>query len=295
MIDIPSELAAAQAEYNGEAGRAFIAALPDLAEEFLHRWELRLDGRPMHGVTALVLPVVRADDTPAVLKLQLLDEESDGEPVALRLWDGDGAVRLLDHDETTHTMLLERLDHTRMLSALPSSREAVLVIAHLLAHLSAMPAPKGMRRLGGIAQAMLDRTPWALERIPDPDTRRLVADGAAAVREVVDEPGDRLLHWDLHDENVLASDRAPWLAIDPKPLAGDPGFELWPALDNNFDAAEIRWRFDAMTDVLGLDRARARAWTLGRLLQNSLWDVEDGRPAEPRRLEIARRLRDYPS
>ncbi|MCX5287250.1 aminoglycoside phosphotransferase family protein [Streptomyces sp. NBC_00183] len=295
MIDIPSELAAAQAEYNGEAGRAFIAALPDLAEEFLHRWELRLDGRPMHGVTALVLPVVRADDTPAVLKLQLLDEESDGEPVALRLWDGDGAVRLLDHDETTHTMLLERLDHTRMLSALPSSREAVLVIAHLLAHLSAMPAPKGMRRLGDIAQAMLDRTPWALERIPDPDTRRLVADGAAAVREVVDEPGDRLLHWDLHDENVLASDRAPWLAIDPKPLAGDPGFELWPALDNNFDADEIRWRFDAMTDVLGLDRARARAWTLGRLLQNTLWDVEDGRPAEPRRLEIARRLRDYPS
>ncbi|MCX5056145.1 aminoglycoside phosphotransferase family protein [Streptomyces sp. NBC_01396] len=292
MIDIPSELAAAQAEYNGEAGRAFIAALPDLAEEFLHRWELRLDGRPMHGVTALVLPVVRADDTPAVLKLQLLDEESDGEPVALRLWDGDGAVRLLDHDETTHTMLLERLDHTRMLSALPSSREAVLVIAHLLAHLSAMPAPKGMRRLGDIAQAMLDRTPWALERIPDPDTRRLVADGAAAVREVVDEPGDRLLHWDLHDENVLASDRAPWLAIDPKPLAGDPGFELWPALDNNFDADEIRWRFDAMTDVLGLDRARARAWTLGRLLQNTLWDVEDGRPAEPRRLEIARRLRD---
>ncbi|WP_405624534.1 aminoglycoside phosphotransferase family protein [Streptomyces sp. NBC_01396] len=292
VIDIPSELAAAQAEYNGEAGRAFIAALPDLAEEFLHRWELRLDGRPMHGVTALVLPVVRADDTPAVLKLQLLDEESDGEPVALRLWDGDGAVRLLDHDETTHTMLLERLDHTRMLSALPSSREAVLVIAHLLAHLSAMPAPKGMRRLGDIAQAMLDRTPWALERIPDPDTRRLVADGAAAVREVVDEPGDRLLHWDLHDENVLASDRAPWLAIDPKPLAGDPGFELWPALDNNFDADEIRWRFDAMTDVLGLDRARARAWTLGRLLQNTLWDVEDGRPAEPRRLEIARRLRD---
>ncbi|MER5522672.1 hydroxyurea phosphotransferase, partial [Streptomyces sp. NPDC002763] len=39
-----------------------------------------------------------------------------------------------------------------------------------------------------------------------------------------------------------------------------------------------------------LDRARARAWTLGRLLQNILWDVEDGRPVEARRLEIARRL-----
>jgi streptomycin 6-kinase len=293
VIDIPSELAAAQEKFNGAAGRAFIARLPDLAEEFLQRWGLRLDGRPMHGVTALVLPVLRPDGTPAVLKLQLLDEESEGEPVALRLWAGDGAVRLLAHDETTHAMLLERLDETRMLSHLADTRESVLVIAHLLAHLTSTPAPEGMRHLGDIAQAMLDRTPWALEHIPDPETRRLVADCAAAVREVVHDPGDRLLHWDLHDENVLASDRAPWLAIDPKPLSGDPGFELWPALANRFDAAEIRWRFDAMTDVLTLDRPRARAWTLGRLLQNTLWDVEDGRRPEPHQLEIARRLRAY--
>jgi streptomycin 6-kinase len=291
VIDIPDELAASQLEFNGEAGRAFIAGLPELAAGFLERWELTLDGPPMHGVAALVLPVVRADGTRAVLKLQLLDEESEGEPVALRIWDGDQAVRLLDHDPTTGTMLLERLDPTRMLSHLGDTREAVLVIARLLAHLTTVPAPPGMRRLGDIAQAMLDRTPGAVKHIPDLETRRLVTDCAAAVREVIDEPGDRLLHWDLHDENVLASDRAPWLAIDPKPLAGDPGFELWPALDNRFDADEIRWRFDAMTDVLGLDRARARAWTLSRLLQNTLWNIEDGRPPEPRQLEIARRLR----
>ncbi|MGW0417999.1 aminoglycoside phosphotransferase family protein [Streptomyces sp. NPDC003015] len=292
VIDIPEELAAAQELYHGDRGREFIAGLPALIEDFLERWDLRPDGSPMHGVAALVLPVVRrADATPAALKLQLLDEESAGEPVALRLWDGDGAVRLLDHDPVTHTMLLERLDSTRMLSTLPGTRDAVLVIAGLLAHLTAGPAPAGMRRLGDIARAMLDRTPEALERIPDPGIRRTVADCAAAVREVVDEPGDRLLHWDLHDENVLAADRAPWLAIDPKPLAGDPGFELWPALDNRYDADEVTWRFDAMTDILGLDRARARAWTLGRLLQNALWNIEDGRPLEPRQLDIADRLR----
>ncbi|WUG72536.1 aminoglycoside phosphotransferase family protein [Streptomyces sp. NBC_00457] len=294
MVDIPQELAASQQMYNGEAGRAFIAGLPDLTAAFLARWQLTVDGRPMHGVGALVVPVVRADGTAAVLKLQLLDEESEGEPVALRIWDGDGAVRLLDHDPATGTMLLERLDENRMLSHLDDTREAVLIIARLLAHLTSVPAPHGMRRLGDIAQAMLGQTPWALQRIPDPEARRLVADCAAAVREVVDEPGDRLLHWDLHDENVLASDRAPWLAIDPKPLSGDPGFELWPALDNRFDADDIVWRFDAMTDVLGLDRARARAWTLGRLLQNALWDIEDERPLEERQLEIARRLRNHP-
>ncbi|MFF9134432.1 aminoglycoside phosphotransferase family protein [Streptomyces sp. NPDC014806] len=291
VIDIPAELAASQAEYNGEAGRAFVAGLPDLAARFLSRWRLRLDGPSMYGVCALVLPVVRDDGLRAVLKLQLLDEESVGEPVALRLWDGDGAVRLLDHDEPTGTMLLERLDPSRMLAHHPDVHEAVEVIAQLLAHLNATPAPPGLRRLGDIARRMLERTPAALARVPDPRTRRLLADCAAAVREVVAEPGDRLLHWDLHDENVLSDDRATWLAIDPKPLAGDPGFELWPALDNRYDPDDIRWRFDAMTAVMGLDRDRARAWTLGRVLQNALWDIEDGRPLDPDQLHIADRLR----
>ncbi|WP_373453381.1 aminoglycoside phosphotransferase family protein [Streptomyces sp. XY006] len=290
VIEIPRELAAAQEKYNGEAGRAFIAALPDQAARFLDHWALTPDGPPMHGVSALVLPVRDRDGTPAVLKLQILDEESEGEPVALRFWDGDGAVRLLDHDEPTGTMLLERLDETRMLSHVPDAHRAVTTIAGLLAHLTSSPAPPGLRRLGDIARDMLDQTPRALARIADPEARGLIADCAAAVREVVDEPGDRLLHWDLHDENVLASDRAPWLAIDPKPLAGDPGFDLWPALANRYDADDIRWRFDAMTDILALDRPRARAWTLGRLLQNTLWDLEDGNPVDEQQLEMARRL-----
>jgi streptomycin 6-kinase len=290
VIEIPRELAASQRKYNGQAGHAFIAGLPDLTAEFLDRWELTVDGRPMHGACALVVPVLRPDGTPAVLKLQLLDEESEGEPVALRAWAGEGAVRLLDHDEATGTMLLERLDSGRVLAHLPDVHASVLVIARLLAHLTSFTAPAGLRRLGDIAQDMLEQTPWALRRIPDPRARRVVADCAAAVREVADEGGDRLLHWDLHDENVLAAERARWLAIDPKPLAGDPGFELWPALANRFDPADVRWRFDAMTDVLGLDRARARAWTYGRLLQNLLWNVEDGEEPEEEHLEIAGRL-----
>jgi len=292
VIDIPRELVKSQQRANGAAGEAFLKALPDLAASFLDRWDLRLDGPSMHGMCALVLPVVRTDGLRAVLKLQLLDEESVGEPVALRLWDGDGAVRLLDHDEPTGTMLLERLDPARMLARVADVHTSVEVIAGLLAHLTAGPAPEGMRSLAGIAASMLERTPAALSRIPDPQDRRIVADCAAAVAEVAAEPGDRLLHWDLHDENVLAADRAPWLAIDPKPLAGDPGYDLWPAIANRFDADDIRWRFDAMTAVLGLDRDRARAWTLGRLLENSLWNVEDGEPLDEEDLEIARRLRN---
>ncbi|HSX96898.1 MAG TPA: aminoglycoside phosphotransferase family protein [Streptomyces sp.] len=291
-VSVPEELAATLEMFFDEKGRSFAAALPGLAARFLDHWGLRLDGPAMHGMCALVLPVVRtADDTPAVLKLQILDDESEGEPVALRVWNGDGAVRLLDHDLETGTMLLERLDPARMLSHEPDTRAAVLVIARLLAHLTAAPAPPGLRRLSDIAADMLDRTPPVLARIPDPSDRRLIADCAAALREVLAEPGDRLLHWDLHFDNVLGADRAPWLAIDPKPLAGDPAFELWPALNNRFDPSEVPWRFEAMTDVLALDRDRARAWTLARLLQNAVWEIEEGRPLDPDDLELARRLR----
>ncbi|MFB7593631.1 aminoglycoside phosphotransferase family protein [Streptomyces sp. NPDC056160] len=302
VIEVPAELAATQEKFNGAAGRAFVAGLPQRAARFLARWDLRLDGPPMCGVCALVLPVVRAggapcssglgEGTPAALKLQPLDEESAGEPVALRAWAGEGAVRLLEHDEPTCTLLLERLDESRTLSGLPDSRAAVGVIGALLARLTSVPAPAGVRRLGDIAQAMLEQVPWALTRVPDAADRRLLADCAAAVREVAGDPGDRLLHWDLHYDNVLAADRAPWLAIDPKPLAGDPAFDLMPALDNRYDPAETQWRFDALTARLGLDRARARAWTLGRVLQNCLWEIEDGRPLETVQLEIGRALRD---
>ncbi|MGW6555320.1 aminoglycoside phosphotransferase family protein, partial [Streptomyces sp. NPDC055051] len=143
VIHVPEELAVSQAKYNGEAGRAFIASLPGLARELLDRWELRLAGASMHGWASLVLPVERADGTPAALKLQLLDEESEGEPVALRAWDGDGCVRLLEHDPQTGTLLLERLDAGRDLAELArrDARQAVRVVGELLARLTAVPPP----------------------------------------------------------------------------------------------------------------------------------------------------------
>ncbi|MFE6846922.1 aminoglycoside phosphotransferase family protein [Streptomyces sp. NPDC057686] len=278
MVEIPEGLVRAQVAYNGDAGREFVAGLPARAAEFLERWELRRTGPGMHGVTALVLPVVRADGSVAVLKLSRVDEESAGEPLALRAWDGRGCVRLLEHDARTGVLLLERLDERLSLSVVAErdARQAVRVVGELLARLAAVRAPAGVRGLGGVAAGMLEAVPRALGQVPDRRARGLVADCAAALAEVAGEPGDRLLHWDLHYGNVLAGGRERWLAIDPKPLAGDPGFELMPAIRNSFAVGEVRWRFDLLTEALGLDRERARAWTLGRVLQNCLWDVEDG-------------------
>ncbi|HCA88008.1 MAG TPA: hydroxyurea phosphotransferase [Streptomyces sp.] len=304
-IAVPEALAAAHSRYSGAADRAWSAALPELAAAYLERWELRRDGPVTHGMVALVLPVHCPDGTPAVLKLQPVDEETTGEADALRVWDGDGAVRLLRHDPDTGTTLLERLDPSRTLSAVPDDLAALRTLAELLARLTAHPAPSGMRRLADVAAGLLDRLPGALPALADPAERRLLADCAAATRELIHESGDRLLHWDLHYENVLAplpgSGREPWLAIDPKPLEGDPGFELFPALWNRWDDVVatgdvprmVRRRFDLMTETLGLDRERARGWTLARVLQNAVWDVEHGAAAlQPVQVAIVEALTD---
>ncbi|MER7758750.1 aminoglycoside phosphotransferase family protein [Streptomyces sp. NPDC097619] len=294
-IVVPRELAESQLLFNGEAGRAFVDALPGRAAGYLDRWDLTPDGPEMYGTCSLVLPVRRADGSGAVLKLQLLDEETEGEPAALRAWAGSGAVRLLDADPADGTLLLERLDAGRPLAAVEDEATALTVLAGLLARLSATPAPTGMRGLGELVAGMLAEVPKALGGPADPTDRRLLADAAAALAEVADEPGDRLLHWDLHYGNVLAAEREPWLVIDPKPLSGDPGFELLPALHDRWDPTRVRYRFDLLTEALGADRDRdrARAWTLGRIVQNALWDLEDEEDAlDPRHRVIARMLLD---
>jgi streptomycin 6-kinase len=299
FIDVPAALAASYSKHSGASGRAWIAALPALAADFLDHWALRLDGPARHGMASLVLPVIRADGTPGVLKLQPVSEENAAEPIGLRAWHGAGVVRLLDHDPDTGTMLLERLDATRPLSSVVDDTAACEILAELLARLVAVPAPEGLRHLADIAAAMLEELPRAVTALRDVAEQRLVRSCASAVAELIGEPGDRLLHWDLHYDNILAGQREPWLAIDPKPLAGDPGFDLLPALDNRWDemvatgdvTRAVLRRFDLLTEVLGLDRQPATGWTLGRVLQNALWDIEDGEIAlDPAQVAIATAL-----
>ncbi|MFD4830556.1 aminoglycoside phosphotransferase family protein [Streptomyces uncialis] len=299
-VEVPSSLAASYAGNFGAPGTAWIAGLPALAAGLMDRWELERDGPPGAGEASLVLPVLRGDGSRAVLKLQMAREESAAALVGLRAWNGDGMVRLLDHDPASSAMLLERLDGVRSLASVEDDDIATGILAALLARLVSVPAPEGLRSLAGIAAGMLEQAPRAVTALADPAERRLLRGWASAVAELAGEPGDRLLHWDLHHDNVLAAEREPWLAIDPEPLAGDPGFDLWPALDSRWDdlvakgdpSPVVRRRFDQLTETLGLDRQRATGWTLGRLLQNSLWDIEDGATAlDPSSVAIAGALR----
>lgn len=282
-IIVPPSFVGVRAYWAGDAAAAEAEALACLGETYLDRWELTPDGAAMHGMASLVQPVRRGDGSPAVLKVPVIDVDQPGEAAALRTWDGDGAVRLYDEDPDTWVMLLERLE-PRDLETFEDELSATRILCALLRRLQAHAAPPGVPDLADVAAKMVVDAPAAATKFGNPAHGRILRYWADATAEVVGDAGDRLLHWDLHFENVLAAEREPWLAIDPKPLLGDPAFDVLPALGNRWDeivatgdpARAVRRRYDLMVDELALEPKRALVWTYARLLQNGIWQAEDG-------------------
>ncbi|GLZ43222.1 aminoglycoside phosphotransferase family protein [Actinokineospora sp. NBRC 105648] len=268
------------------AQRRWLAALPELARHHLGRWDLTRDGPTLYGHTAIVLPVRRADGAPAVLKLGLPHREAAHEALGLSLWDGDGAVRLLDHDADDWALLLERLDPHHSLDDEPLAA-ALEVVAALVRRLD-RPAPAGVRTLAEIAERWAATFPLdnADGRVP----AELVEQAVAYCRELGPTSAARLVNEDLHFENVLRADREPWLVIDPKPLSGDPEFGLIPLLTNRIDESDPVERLAWLVEATGADPDRARRWTFVRALDDWIDGEDDTNPAVAGAPRIARAL-----
>ncbi len=210
----------------------WVQSLPETARRLAGHWDLRLDGASMHGNCSLVLPVRTADGAAATLKIGFPEEDSAEEHLALRRWGGAGAVRLLRADPHQRALLLERLQ-TADLSGVPDVH-ACEIVAGLYQELH-VPALPSLRTLS----SFIDRQTAALANLPRsaPIPRRLVEQATALGTELAADRAvpDRVLHTDLHYGNVLAAEREPWLAIDPKPLNGDPHYEIAPLLWNRWE------------------------------------------------------------
>jgi streptomycin 6-kinase len=206
--------------------------------------------------------VTTADGTEAVLKIQKPHRESEHEAAALELWDGHGAIRLLDHDPKEHALLLERCIPGTPLWE--SGQDAALeVFAELL--------PRLWKPAGEPFRPLADEAAWWAEYLPRQDwgrERDLLEAALEALSELPGTQGEQvLLNQDLHGDNVLAAQREPWLVIDPKPLVGEREFGLAPivrSFELGHSKRDVLHRFDRLTSELGLDRERARGWTIAQ-------------------------------
>lgn len=263
----------------GPDGASWLRRLPALVEEVLAQWSLSPAGPATSGRTALVLPV-RRDRVTLACKIGWPHHDSAQEHLALRHWAGDGAVQLVAADPGRGAMLLEALDARHDLTEV-WVEEACVVVGALLARLH-VPAPPSMRRLSEVAAGWADSLRAADGILP----RRLVVRGLALIDDLSTDPDcdATLVHTDLHFRNVLAADREPWLAIDPKPLAGHPGIELQPLLRNRTDelgtGSALRWsvrrRVEIVCEAAGIDERWARPWTIVTSTLQALWAAQDG-------------------
>jgi streptomycin 6-kinase len=259
---------------------AYIRQLPRLADELTDEWRLVYDGQPTYGRAGLVLPVVTDDDRRAVLKLGYIHSDGAGEPVALQLWGGNGAVELWAADPRRGALLLERLgaDDLTSLDVL----EACGVVGGLYGLIHRAPTPR-LTDLRVVVSGWLDDV-RALPRDAVPS--RFVEQALAAAPRLMGDEPSAVIHGDLHYENVLRGERRPWLVIDPKGFAGDPAYELAPMLWNRWPelgdepGVGIRDRFFALVEASGLDERRCRDWVVVRAVINVSWEyvAAAGRP-----------------
>ena len=213
-------------------------------------------------------PAVTAEGEDVVLKVQEPHRESEHEADALRLWEGDGAVRLLDEEPEECALLLERCVPGTPLSA-AGADTALDVLVELLPRLW-KPAGSPFRPLAAEAAWWADSLEDTWERFGRPFERKLLDAALEALQELPRTQGSQvLLHQDLHGDNVLAAQREPWLAIDPKPLAGEREFGISPivrARELGHSRQDVLGRFDRLVSELSLDRDRARGWTIGQTI-----------------------------
>lgn len=280
MIDLPEAVRAMGTR--GPRWQSWVDGLPRLIRDQLDEWELRADGPAFHGYCSIVLPVRTRERRPAVLKAAFPDDESEHEHLALRRWAGSGAVRLMRADPHRRMMLLERLQQ-RNLNELWDI-EACEIVAGLYEqlHVPALPQLRSLAECTARWTADLTGLPRSA-----PVPRRLVEQAITLGQDLAGDPATTgtLIHGDLHYENVLAADREPWLVIDPKPMNGDPHYEVAPMLWNRWEELAgyvrdgVRRRLSALVDAAGLDADRARAWVIVRMLQNAMWELTE--TAEP--------------
>jgi streptomycin 6-kinase len=254
-------------------GADWLGRLPALVGDLEEQWQL-VSGDPLPGgAVSLVLRARRADGEEAVLKIAFPEPESEHEGAALRHWDGCGAVRVLEEDPSRRALLLESCRPGTSLWELEED-DALELAAGVLRRLHRPPpADASFAHLADAASGWAATMAEEWEALGQPVSRSTLDEGLAACHELAVCDSPVLLHQDLHGGNVLRSSRG-WLAIDPKPLVGDPAFDTasllrdrrWLLDGGAGDLRRVRRRLDLLGEALGLDRERMRLWGVAHAL-----------------------------
>jgi streptomycin 6-kinase len=229
--------------------RPDLKRLAGVAHEVAVEWGLEL-GEPF--ALARYSYVARAGDGLVLKVTPPEDDESDEEGEALELWDGEGAVRLLRRDRARRALLLERASPGNDIAALDEKQATAIAVS--VGRTLWLPAEEPFRWIGDHVPRWMEADQGELT----PLARELYAS--------LEVGRATLVHGDFHHHNILRSERG-FLAIDPKPMLGEPEYDipsfLWNPLGHHMTLAGTEKRLAAFA-AAGLDQERMRKWAVIR-------------------------------
>lgn len=279
-------------------GEAYLAVLPDLIEEARQRWGLS-DITPVENLSfnyvAYALCPEWSDRQGAqskgevVLKIGVPHRELFSEMAALRLFNGEGCVRMLEADESRGMFLLERVRPGVMLATLEDDDQRTHIAVDVMMRLW-REAPTGL--------PLIQLTDWfaALKNVRPTfggGTGPLPAKLFAHVEETLprlfaESTPPRLIHGDFHHFNILSSGQ-DWIAIDPKGVVGPPEYEVGPFLinpwfslsDGTSPKVQTERRLAILSERLGFPRRHLLDWATCFAVLSAWWDTRpDGTGGE---------------
>ena len=243
-------------------------------EDYLTLWELTPDGEPITTPTSRLLPVIH-QNAPAMLKIAVDAEEKFGGGL-MRWWDGNGAARVLA--QGGDALLMERAMGNAALADLARTGgddEACRIICEVVTRLHA-PRERPAPPVVPLAQWFEELTPAAAKH------GGILSLCAGAAQELLAAPQDMVvLHGDIHHGNILDFGPRGWLAIDPKRLGGERGFDyanLFCNPDRETAAApgRVARRAEIIAEAARLDRRRLLMWALAWSGLSAAWMLGAG-------------------
>jgi streptomycin 6-kinase len=284
MNAIPDDFVRTIVELYEASGIEWLKRLPAIIAKCEQRWSLTVMPPFVPLSYNYVAPAVRANGTDVVLKLGVPNPELLTEIEALRLHDGRGIVQLLEADWDLGALLLERLKPGTQLASLSDDEQTTAIAAQVMRQLwrpvpAEHPFPSVARWAAG-----LQRLRHHFDAGTGPFPPNLVERAETLFTELISSMAESvLLHGDLHHFNILAAERQPWLALDPKGVVGEPAYEVGALLRNPMPeilsmpqpARILARRVDQLAEALGFDRARLIGWGVAQAVLSAWWSFED--------------------
>lgn len=240
---------------------------------YIDRWRLIPEGDPIVTRTSRLLPV-RWRGVVAMLKVAVDAEEELGNEL-MAWWDGQGVPLVLAREGKA--ILLERAQGEGSLAGLVrdgGDDEATCIICEVAEKLH-LPKAQPLPHLVPLSE-------WFGELGSAAHTHGGIFSFAAATADnLLSAPREvSVLHGDIHHDNILQFGHRGWLAIDPKGLIGERGFDYAnlfcnPDPESAGDHTRFRRRLEIVTEAARLDPIRLLRWILAWGGLSAAWKIND--------------------